>query len=157
MLPGKISCILLTRSLLTVMKYSWNVDNHNGHWWILFKICIQNSTGSAILHISIKNACIFWNSYKKIIPILSSIAVWKFVHLINRKKRNQMHCMVDWFMLNNALCLWTLRLQVRLDCVTFVSEHSVQQWLNRYVVKEYFSNKSWADISSHCLSWMQLI
>lgn len=142
MLPGKTNCVLLTRSLLTVMKYSWNVDNNNGHWWILFKIRIQNSTGSAILHISIRNACTFWNSYKKIIPILPSIAVWKFMHLINREKKNQMHCMADWFMLNNALYLWTLRLQVRLDCVTFVSEHSVQMWLNRYVRKKFFQTKA---------------
>lgn len=68
-----------------------------------------------------------------------------------------MHCMVGWFMLKNALYLWTLRLQVRLDCVTFVSEHSVQMWLNRYVKKRVLSNKSWADFFSHCLSWIQLM
>lgn len=139
------------------MKYSWNVYNNNGHWWILFKICIQNTTASAILHISIKNAYTFWNSCEKIIPILPSIAVWKFMHLINQGKKNQMHCMVDWLMLKNALYHWTLKLKVRLFCVTFVSEHSVQIRLNRYAKKRVLSNKSWAVFFSHYLSWRQLM
>lgn len=40
---------------------------------------------------------------------------------------------------------------------SFVSEHSVQLWLNRYMQERFLSDKSWADFSSCCLSWIQWI
>lgn len=75
-------------------------------------------TGSAILHVSTKMNVLSEIVVSKLYPFFpayqyESSSTWLM------EKNNQMHCMVDWFMLKSAVYLWTLRLQVRLGCVTF--------------------------------------
>lgn len=75
------------------------------------------------------------------------------------EKKTQMHCMADWFMLKSAVYLWTLGLQVRLDCVTFPLFQNILcrcDWTDM-CKKDFFSDKSQADFSSCCLSWIKLI
>lgn len=106
-----------------------------------------------------QNACTFWNSCNKIITILSSTAMGKFKHLINggKKKSNALY---GWLIYAEKCCLsFNSRTadQTALCNFSFVSEHSVQMWLNRYVQERFISEKNRADFSRHCLSWIELI
>lgn len=105
-----------------------------------------------------QNTCTFWNSCEKIISILPSIAIWKFKHLINGEKKS--NALYGWLIYAEKCCLslnsWIAG-QTGLCNFSFVSEHSVQMWLNRYVQVRFLSDKSQADFSSCCLSWIKLI
>lgn len=105
-----------------------------------------------------QNACTFWNSCKKIISILPSTAIGKFKHLINGEKKS--NTLYGWLIYAEKCCLSLnsrIAGQTGLCNFSFVSEHSVQMWLNRYVQKRLLSDKTWSDFSSCCLSWIQWI
>lgn len=86
-----------------------------------------------------QNTCTFWNSCEKIISILPSIAIWKFKHLINGEKNPD--ALYGWLIYAEKCCLslnsWIAG-QTGLCNFSFVSEHSVQMWLNRYVQERFF-------------------
>lgn len=79
----------------------------------------RTPTGSVIFNISIKMHVLSEIVATKLYPFFlaqqwESSSTW-----LMEEKKNQMHCMVDWFMLKSAAYRSTLGLQIRLHCVTF--------------------------------------
>lgn len=80
--------------------------------------CQRTPTGSEILHISIKMNVLSEIVVRKFYPFLPAYQ-HESSHISLMEEKNHTHCIVDWFMLRNAVYLLTIRLQVRLACVTF--------------------------------------
>lgn len=118
-------------------------------------MCQRTPTGSEILHISIKMNVLSEIVVRKFYPFLPAYQhESSHISLMEEKKS---YALYSWLIYAEKCCLSfndQIAGQTGLCNFPFVSEHSVQIWLDRYVPERFLSNKNQTGSSSCCISWV---